>query len=225
MKTFVISLGGSLIVPDKIDVRFIKRFCSLVINHVEKGKRFVIVCGGGKTSRIYQNCAKKISNPSFKELDELGILTTKLNAYLIKTAFSEYASRNILDDPRKTIRFDKRVVLACGWKPGFSTDYDAVVIAKNLKTGLVINLTNVDYVYDKNPLKYRDARPIKKVSWDDMLNITGKQWKPGLHVPFDPKALKLAAKHKIRIVITNGRKIKNLDNLLNEKSFVGTVIG
>ena len=58
----VISLGGSIIVPDKINVEFLKDFKKLINDFVEKGNKAIIVCGGGKTARLYQNAASKISN-------------------------------------------------------------------------------------------------------------------------------------------------------------------
>ena len=49
-ETIIISLGGSLIVPDNIDIDFLKDFKKLILSQVEKGKKFVII-----TCNILQN--------------------------------------------------------------------------------------------------------------------------------------------------------------------------
>ena len=48
----VISLGGSLIVPEKVDVKFLKEFKKIILKNTKKHK-FVIVCGGGSIARKY----------------------------------------------------------------------------------------------------------------------------------------------------------------------------
>ena len=89
-----------------------------------------------------------------KELDWLGISATRFNAYLVKTIFKNLTYREIIADPTKKIRMkNEKVIVAAGWKPGCSTDYDAVLLAKNLGVKTLINLTNIDYVYDKDPKK------------------------------------------------------------------------
>ena len=62
-ETIIISLGGSLIVPEEIDVSFIKDFKELILSQVALGKKFIITIGGGKTCRKYQNSGKKFQMP------------------------------------------------------------------------------------------------------------------------------------------------------------------
>ena len=58
---WVISLGGSLIVPDQIDVQFLKGFRNLILSQVKKGNRFIIICGGGRIARNYFTALQKIT--------------------------------------------------------------------------------------------------------------------------------------------------------------------
>ncbi len=219
----IISLGGSLIAPKEIDFNFLKKFRDLILNHL-KNKIFFIYVGGGKISRIYQKTLKEFGGNQ-NQLDWLGIKITRLNAYLIKQLFKVYAYPKIITDPNKKIKLDYAIYTCGGWKPGWSTDYDAVLLAKNLKVKTVLNLTDIDYVYEKDPQKFKDAKPFKKLSWNQYLNLIQKEWQPGLSTPFDPLASKLAQKLKIKVIIINGKNLKQIDNYLNKKSFIGTIIG
>lgn len=222
-KTIIISLGGSIIFPDEIDHIFLKKFRELTIKFVKRGYKFAIYCGGGKLARDYQKAALKIIGDDKETLDWLGIAATYLNAFLLKAIFYDFAEKRIIEDPKQKINFQKSILLCSGWKPGWSTDYDAVLLAKNLKTNTLINITNVDYVYDKNPKRYKNAKPIKEIAWKDFKKLVGSKWKPGLNMPFDPVAAKEAEKSKLKVIIM-GKDLKNLNNFFNGKKFKGTVI-
>lgn len=223
-KLFVISLGGSLIVPNEIDINFLNKFKEVIIKEIQKGKRFIIIVGGGKIAREYQTIAKQLSNPSNEDLDWLGIYSTRLNAHLLLTIFREYSHFRFAKNPRKKFDFKEKILIAAGWKPGFSTDYDAVLLAKTYGSNTIINLTNIDYVYDKDPRKYKDAKPFRKLSWDDYLKIIEKDWKPGMSSPFDPVASRLAKKLKFKVYILNGKNLSNFIKCIEGKQFIGTLI-
>ncbi len=222
MKTIVLSLGGSVIYPDKPDYNFIKNFKKL-IQKLIKDNKFAIYCGGGKLARNLQDKTKKEGNKTQEELDWIGIEATKKNAEMMQEAFKDIAEEKIIIDPTEKITLKKQVIFAAGWKPGWSTDFDAVLLAKNLKADTVINITNVDYVYNKNPKQHKDAKPIKQIKWKDFRKIVGDKWNPGLNMPFDPIASKEAEKSNIKVIII-GKNITNLENCLKNKKFKGTVI-
>jgi len=226
-KLFVISLGGSIIIPEpqKISISFLKKFKKLVLGFLKRGYRFVIVAGGGKISRLYQKAAKEIISVPDEDLDWLGIHATRLNAQLLRTIFRQEACPVVLDDPFKKVDISKyRIIIASGWRPGFSTDLDAVLLAKRLGAGKIINLTNTPYVYDRDVAKYKSAKPFKYISWDDYIKLAGDRWFPGLSLPFDPIASRLARRNKKEVIIAKGTDLKNLKNLLEGKKFKGTVI-
>lgn len=223
MRTVVISLGGSIIIPDKIDVDFLKKFRELILDFVKKGNKFIIVCGGGKVCRDYLDSAKKITSVGSRDLDRLGVKVTEANAELMKCIFSGYAYKKVHSDYNKKINFDK-ILISAGFLPGTSTDFDAVMFAKNFRAGQIINLSNIDYVYDKNPKKFKDARPFKQISWKDFRKIVGNKWVAGLNVPFDPIASRKAQEFGLKVIILNGKNLQNLKNLLNGKKFTGTII-
>ena len=217
----VISLGGSLIYPRQIDYGFINKFKALVEEYLEKGFSFIIITGGGKLARDMQ---KKAKNASDEEKDWLGIDATKKNAELLKSVFREEdVHGEIINDPSKKIETDKNIIIASGWKPGFSTDYDAVLLAQNNDAHIIINMSNIEYVYNKDPKHHKDAQPLKEISWVDFRKLVGEGWTPGLNMPFDPVAAKHAHEHSEKIYII-GKDLDNLRNLLDKKDFKGTVI-
>lgn len=219
MQKIVISLGGSVIVPNKLDLNFLTKF-KTVIKKYSKNNKFIIICGGGKLARNLQKKARKLKHITNKDLDWMGIYATRINALVLKKILN--IKENILTNPKEKITSKNNILIAAGWKPGFSTDYDAVLLAKNIKTNKIINITNVNYLYTKNP-KLKDAKPIKKTTWKELRKITGNKWKPGLNMPFDPIAAKQAEKLKFKVIII-GKDINNLKKVLENKKFKGTTI-
>ena len=221
MKTIILSLGGSLICPDKVDVNFLTRFVSCVSDFVSLGNRIVIVCGGGRIAREYMNSVDE--SVSDEDKDWIGIAATKLNAELVRVMFGSLAFDKVISNPSEKIKTNKNVIIACGFEPGCSTDKDAVLLAKNFKAPYVINMSNVEYVYDKDPSKFKDAKKIETMSWDKMISIVGKEWKAGLNMPFDPIASTLAKKNGLSVFII-GKDLLNFKKVLDGSNFNGTVI-
>jgi uridylate kinase len=225
-KLFVLSVGGSLVVPKQgIDIVFLRQFKRLIMEAIKQGNRFVLVVGGGSTCRHYQEAAKKISLLDPEDLDWLGIHSTRLNGHLLRTIFRVIAHPVMCKDPTRLPKnWKESVLVLAGWKPGWSTDYVAVRAAKQLRTHLVVNLSNIDYVYSKDPKKNKSAKPFLNLSWKEFRQMIGNTWDPGMNVPFDPVASRLAQESQIRVVVLHGKKMKNVQNFFEEKPFQGTVI-
>ena len=224
-KLFVLSLGGSLIVPEEIDTGFLKNFKKQILRQIKKGHRFIIVTGGGKVCRKYQAALRQISKIDNQALDWMGIYTTHTNAQLVRLMFGKLAHPIIAANPNRRHTLKTPILVGSGWKPQASTDNDAVRLAKAYGAKTVINLSNVDYLYDKDPRKHPGAKKITKISWNGLLKITGRKWVPGANVPFDPTAAKLAQKNKIQVIIANGKNLTNLKDILNGKKFKGSTVG
>jgi uridylate kinase len=227
--TRIINLGGSLIVPDNIDTDFLKEFREIILEQVEKhDQKFVFITGGGKTARRYANAAQEIcSDIEDEDKDWLGIHATRLNAHLIRTIFREYAHPKINKNPHDLEDFfqcKRPIMIAAGWRPGFSTDYDTVLLARYLNIQKVVNLSNIDYVYDKDPKKFPDAVKIEEMSWAEFRKINTNKWSPGLNAPFDPIAAEYAEKTDIHAVTLSGANLDNLRAYLNGEKFMGTLI-
>lgn len=221
----MISVGGSLIVPDQIDIAFLKKFKTLIQMGLSGGKRFLIISGGGKTARNYQEAGRKVSKLSNEDLDWLGIHSTRLNAHLLRTIFYKEAHPVIVTNPLKdSLPKSASLIVAAGFKPGGSTDLRAVQLAKRLGSEKLVNLTNTDGVYDKDPQKYKRVKLLKELDWKSFRKLLPKKWDPGLSSPFDPVAAKEAERLNLEVAIMNGNDLKQLEKYLNGKSFKGTVI-
>lgn len=217
-KPYILSLGGSLIVPDEIDVHYLREFQTCINVHIRSGRRFVIVTGGGKTARRYQQASAAFhDNPVHGDL--LGIQATHLNANLLLSLFKNAKK---ISDPTKPIP-SRNIIFAGGYKPGYSTDTVSAMLAKKTKATLIINLTNTDYVYDRDP-KLPDARQLPDLTWEAYRKLIPKKWSPGLHAPFDPVASEICEKEKISVALINGRRLLELDNIILGKKFKGTMI-
>jgi uridylate kinase len=225
-KVITISLGGSLIFKDnEINNKFLSDFKKVILRNT-KNYKFIIVCGGGSIARIYISGLKKI-NASEKLQSYAGISVTRTNARFLSYYFgyeNEDGIAHTTDEVKKMVI--KKDIVFCGaleYHPQQTSDSTSAEIATTLKTQF-INLTNVPGLHDKNPLKYKNAKFIPEISWQDFEKMTEKiQFKPGQHFVLDQKAAKIINKYKIKTYIL-GPETENIDKLLNNKKFTGTVI-
>lgn len=225
---FVLSLGGSLIVPNGgIDTTFLSQFHEFIRRQVsEKKRRFFITVGGGAITRDYQKAARQVRGHDLSDTDAdwLGVHATRLNAQLIRAIFQDLADPRVIKHYEIILKIQSPVAIAAGWKPGWSTDYCAVTVCQDYGLTQVVNMTNVDQVYDKDPNKHTDAKPITNISWEDYRKMVGDVWKPGMNAPFDPIASKLAQDLDVTVKIVNGKDLSNLELALDGKPFTGTTI-
>lgn len=213
--------------PKEIDVGFLRQFADFIKKKIgNKRRQFMIVVGGGKTARDYQEAVKKVSGRLRKrDVDWIGIYSTHLNCHLLRIIFEKMAYPKIIDKYEKLPgKIEEDVVLAAGGKPGSSTDYDAVLLAQKYKVLKIINLSNIKMVYDCDPHKFPEAKPIEKISWSDYLKLVGKKWAPGMSVPFDPVASKLAKELGLQVIICDGHDLANVEKILQGEKFIGTII-
>ncbi len=223
-EVIVLSVGGSLICPEEIDTMFLSTFKDLILKGVRAGKRFVIITGGGKVCRKYQDAAKLGGSTSVADADWIGIDATRINARLVKSILAPHAEDHIIQSPLEKFKFTKPVIVGGGWKPGFSSDFDAVLLAKRFKAKKMVNLSNIDYVYTSDPRVNAAAEKIENIKWKEFRKLLPKKWTPGLSSPFDPIASKEAEKLKLQVAVINGKKLHELDKFISGESFIGTLI-
>ncbi len=220
MKKVVISLGGSLINPGRIDRNFLKEFK----NVIKKFPRYkiVIVTGGGKIARDY---IEALGDKSGKIRSLIGIKATKLNAMLVSNFLdNEVVVPDSLDEVKRSLMKKNLVVCgALGYREKMTSDGTAADVARFLKAGLLINMTNVNGLYDRDPRKFKDSKLISEISFSDFLKMVDKiKYKPGQHFVLDQVAAEIIRKYKIKTVILKGAA--ELKKCLNGEKFIGTVI-
>lgn len=226
----IISVGGSLVVPNGgIDTIFLSKFNSFVRKQLAKNpnRQFFLVIGGGTTARHYRDAGRTVLGHELTvdDLDWIGIHATKLNAHLVRTIFRDIAHPYILKHYEIIRKVTEPIVVAAGWKPGWSTDYDAVLLCEDYGAKTIVNLSNIDKVYNKDPRKFSDAKSFDKISWEAFRKIVGDEWIPGINAPFDPVAAKKAQDLGLKVVVMDGSNLENVENYFDHKKFVGTVIG
>lgn len=225
-KIFVISLGGSLFFPDhQPDTDFLSDYVELITKHAQNGDNFIIIVGGGKICRTYQEAAREIKPQADESMDWLGIEVTRLNAKFLAQIFpQDLVSENIVTNPDEFSDFNKPIVLGAGWKPGRSTDYITVSLAEKSGAHAVVNLTNIDYVYESDPDTDPEARKFTQITWDEYLKLIPEEWDPGLSAPFDPIASRLARDASLDVVIMNGENLFAIGAYLDTEEVEGTLI-
>jgi len=223
-KVLVLSLGGSSIIPNEIDVGFIKEFKKVILKNKKKYK-FVIVCGGGSVARKYISALEALKvNEKFQGFS--GISATRMNARFMTYSFGEDANKGVPHDMKDVKNLLKIYdVVFCGalrYAKNETSDGTSAKLANYFRT-IFINFTNVTGLYNKNPKKYKNTRLIREISWRDFNKMANKnKFKPGQHFVLDQTASKIILKNKIPTYIIGSAK--QLDNLLKEKKFIGTII-
>ncbi len=224
---WIISLGGSLIAPAEIDTRFVAEFCTLVREQVRAHAdlKFVVVCGGGDPARRYQAAYRRVAtHPTDAAEDWVGIAATRLNGELIKQLFGELAPQEVVTDPTTVTGMEAPVLVAAGWRPGFSHDYDAAIIAEQLAASHIVKLSSVGRIHSADPRTDPQAEAYDHLSWAALQCLTGDRWSPGRHAPFDPIATAHCATRGITLVVA-GRDLANLRRIIDGEPFVGTTVG
>lgn len=224
-KAVVMSLGGSLIIPDEIDLEFLRKFRE-VIKKNAKDYKFIIVCGGGSVARKYINALREEGKSDYLQ-SLAGISVTRLNARFMAYFFGKDPEWGIPHDMKHVSNvLRKEDVVFCGalrYAPNQTSDATACRLAAFLKSDF-INLTNVKGLYDKNPKKYKDAKFIPSATREQLAKIVHQvEQKPGMHAPVDYTAMKIIMQNKLRVFIL-GKDTRQLDNLLKGKAFIGSRI-
>lgn len=223
------SVSGSLIVPNGgISAGYLAKLNKFIRKQLtdDPKRQFFLVIGGGAVARHYIDAGREVLKHelSAEDLDWLGIHATRVNAHLVRTIFRDIAHPYIINDYDIIRKVQEPVVVAAGWKPGWSTDYCAILLCDDYGENKVINLTNIKQLYDKDPNQYPDARAIDRISWKDFRKIVREDWTPGMHAPFDPIAAKRAEDLGIKVIIMNGMDFENMEKYFEGKPYVGTVV-
>ncbi|MBR4449853.1 MAG: UMP kinase [Treponema sp.] len=230
MSTKVLSVGGSIVAPEFPDTEFVSKFVKLVKDYLDshKGDRLIFVIGGGGPARIYQNAFRTVAGVApaaeTEAADWIGIMATRLNAQFVKASFGSLCKEAVVTDPTQAKDFTGSVLVAAGWKPGFSTDNDAVLLAEKFGADTVVNLSNIEKVYTDDPRKNPDAKPLDDISWADFRKLVGDEWVPGKNCPFDPIASKKAQELKLTVICAGGKNLENIKSILENRPYIGTTI-
>ena len=224
-KRILLKLSGEALMgksPYGIDVSTISSIAKEVKKVYESGYQICIIIGGGKIFRGIKGASEGIDRSTS---DYMGMLATVMNALSfqsclekikIPTRVQSAINMSQVAEPyikRKAVRHleKKRIVIfAAGTgNPFFSTDTAAYLRASEMNCSLIIKATKVDGIYDKDPMKFSNAKLIKNINYNEVINSD-------LRV-MDLTAISLAKESNIPIIITNIFKKNSLITALKEK--------
>ncbi len=216
----VVKLTGKVFDEPYLEV--LKDYSIIIKEWLGRGYRFAIVCGGGNVARRYINIARGLGvNEGW--LDILGIEVSRINALLINALLGDVAYNRI---PRNIDEFltawsSGRVVTLGGLQPGQSTNAVAMLVAELVGADLVVNATDVDGIYDKDPKVHADAKLIPRISVRELRELIKAKSLAGTYELFDSLALSIAERSRIKVFFINAFKVEAFENVM--KGFaVGT---
>ena len=222
MQSIVISIGGSVLISDDVKASYFEKLSNL-LNEIKKEYKIYIIVGGGKTARRYIKLGRKL-NLSEKSLDEIGIQATRINARFLTMNLKD-SNQKIPTSTDSAKKINKKIVIMGGTTPGHSTDMVGAELAYKVSAVKYIIATNVDGIYTKDPNKYKDAKKILEISIKDLIKKYGTDWKTaGKNIVIDGPALDIIYKKNIPTFVLNGNKLSEINNVIENKKFNGTII-
>lgn len=224
MDKVVVSIGGSILIPDKDDSSYI-RGLSALLRELVHDFQIVVVCGGGKISRYYANTGRELGGDTF-QLDELGIMITRANAGLLRIALGDLRVEELPVEADRAAELSSpgNVVVMGGTVPGHTTDAVSAMVAKAMGADRIINATSVDAVYSEDPRQNPDAERYTDMTIDQLAGIVYSEHGAGKSSVFDPLGIRIAKQSGIDIVIVDGRDLTELANAIRGQGFRGTLV-
>lgn len=219
----IIKIGGSILVPEWPDGEYMQELVRIFTHRADQGEHFVIIVGGGYVARRYQDILRSFG-VSDDELDWIGVHAIQFNAQLMRMAFGSYAHSEIITASTGIPQTDKPILIYSAEEPGQSSNYGAVVCAQELGAQQIINLSNVDYIYDADPRDTPNAKKYSEASWEQYRTFIPQEWTPGLSTPFDPVSSAKAQEADVDVIFMKGKPIKNLEKYFENGEVKGSII-
>ncbi|GAA9707049.1 UMP kinase [Helicobacter pylori] len=232
-KRVLVKFSGEALAGDNqfgIDIHVLdhiaKEIKSLVENDIEVG----IVIGGGniirgvsaaqggiikRTSGDYMGMLATVINAVAMQeaLEHIGLDTRVQSAIEIKEICESYIYRKAIRHLEK----GRVVIFGAGTgNPFFTTDTAATLRAIEIGSDLIIKATKVDGIYDKDPNKFKDAKKLDTLSYNDALI--------GDIEVMDDTAISLAKDNKLPIVVCNMFKKGNLLQVIKHQRGVFSMV-
>ena len=225
MDTVVVSLGGSVLIPEENDAEHLSDLSRLLIE-MSSEHRLLLVCGGGKVARYYITTGRNVGATE-RELDELGIMTTRINAKLVALSLGGKAVDTIpttVEEAEKASSGDKIVVMG-GTVPGHTTDAVSAMLAEKVGAVRIVNGTSVDAAFTADPRLVKDAKRLHTITHAELNLLVSR----GMHCAgpshvFDPLGASIAARKNIPIFIINGRNMEEMRAAIKGGRIKGTLV-
>lgn len=219
----VVAIGGSILLKEYDHTKF-QEYSEILKSLSEEHELFVVV-GGGRPARDYIGMARNLGAGE-AQCDDIGIEVTRINARILLSALGDYAYQRIPHNFHEAAEFSAygKIIVMGGTEPAHSTDAVSAILAEYVHADKLINLTSVDGMFDKDPNKFDDAKLIKEITADEMIElISGKETKAGTYEIFDMTAIQMIKRSSLETIIANGFEPENLKKAIDGED-IGTRI-
>ena len=224
-KRVLLKLSGEAIKNKKdgiVDFDYVLKLCKSIASIKDRKTSVAIVVGGGNIWRGRQNSYIDSSSS-----DKIGILGTSINALILKSAFDKlgiksclfnsFEAKNIMEktpNDEELIKLSRNNIIIFGGgtgNVGCSTDTASILNAIKLKSDLIVKLTNVDGIYNKDPHIYNDALKYNEITFEEAIN-------KNLNV-MDINSIKLSRENNIKILVTNINSLFDIYKMISTKAY------
>lgn len=223
----VVSIGGSVLLTGSGDTEYLERLAGL-LRRLGGERPLVVTVGGGRTAREYIQLGRALGLTEV-ELDEVGIEVTRLHARLLAACIGPPAPAHpptTVPAVVELLRTGSPVILG-GTEPGHTTDGVAALVAVRIRAARVVNATDVDGVYDRDPRTDRSAQRIERLTWQEFRAMVhaSTSAEAGQNFLFDRLGADALARARIPLLIVPGRDLENLEEAIAGRPCHGSRIG
>ncbi len=222
---FVLKIGGSLLFDENqnFDIPRFKAFAQVVrqIKHLKH--ELIIVVGGGVLAKLFVEKGKELE-ADHDALDQLGIAATWVCAQLLIASLYDisYFKPIMNEDELLSLQTENRLLIFGGLRPGQSTNAVAARVAELTKSPILVNVTDVDGVYDKDPKRIPGAKLLPKITINQLRELVASlAGEPGTYPLFDKRALEIIERAHIEVWFINGSEPENILKAI-ENGKIGT---
>lgn len=215
----VIRIGGSLSIgKDGPKVNYFKKLLP-ILKGLDRSNQLIVSIGGGKFIRKYYSAIKSLGLTN-EQMEWVAIDILKVNVRFLSFLLGK--------KPIYTLKelTPKSSGVIGGIQPGRSTDANAAYAASVIKADLLIKLTDVDGLYDKDPKKFGNAKLLDRIPFNELKKCLKKyagSGEPGKYGVLDNLAVETIVKKRVRTVIMNGSNPKDILKAVKGKK-IGTLI-
>ncbi len=222
----VVSVGGSVLFRDEGDREYLAKLSEL-LRDLGRSSTLLVTTGGGRTARQYIRLGRELGLTEV-ELDEIGIEVTRLHARLLAARIGPPCPARPPTTLAEAVHEAHRAspVVLGGTEPGHTTDGVAAMLAVRLRARTLVNATDVDGVYDRDPHRFPDARRVERMAWPQFRGLVaaGTSTEAGQNFLFDRLGAELLARAGIPLAIVDGRDLPNLEKAVRGERFRGSRI-
>jgi predicted uridylate kinase len=229
--SIILKIGGSVIYDNSLNVNqfLLDKLKEWYSRKKDVYQNIVIVVGGGSLSRdLQEKISRHIGGQEY--LHSIGMSVTHTNANLLRAYIGdpEIVVPQRLGEAYELLMDTGKSIMVCGGlKVGWSTDMDAAVFADILNESRITKISNIDYIYDKDPSIVADANPMKDMTWNEYFKLFNIQedstHTPNGNIPIDVECARFCKKKEISFWISGGERIKQasvFEDIMTEGTLV-----